>query len=191
MFRGGKGGKNAVNSDLIRALHKCGASQKQIMNFFNIAQSTTSYHVNKSSKRKALDFPKRRGNKSLTYILGKKMHSFKRKKRRGGTIGNFKKDYRVEDVIKKFNININKPYFKCCLTGRTINLMKPSSYHFDHILPKSRGGTNDLYNLQIVTKEANLCKDRLDQASFLLLCNDVIENCKEQLELLKNDPFIF
>jgi len=65
---------------------------------------------------------------------------------------------------------------KCYLTGRTFDLDNASSFHFDHIVPKSKGGTNELENLGVCVPEANVAKGDLSVKEFIQLCKDVLEH---------------
>lgn len=59
------------------------------------------------------------------------------------------------DIINKFGTKT-----KCYLTGTPIDLEK-DNYCFDHIVPVSKGGTNDLSNLGITIPIANYSKSDL------------------------------
>ena len=48
----------------------------------------------------------------------------------------------------------------CYLTGTPINILT-DDYQLDHILPVSKGGTNELSNMAIATIEANQMKGGL------------------------------
>lgn len=63
----------------------------------------------------------------------------------------------------------------CYLTGRKINLKDTSTYHFDHIIPASKGGTNELDNLGLVCKEINIAKNDKTPEEFIKLCIEVLE----------------
>lgn len=56
----------------------------------------------------------------------------------------------------------------CALTGRSMD----RTAELDHKLPKARGGTDELDNLQWVTREANRAKRDLTDSEFLALCQD-------------------
>lgn len=78
-------------------------------------------------------------------------------------------DFNVQDVIDKFQ---KEP--KCYLTGKTIDLSKPSTYTFDHIIPKSRGGSCNIDNLGLCTKAANQAKHNLTPEEFIDLCKEIL-----------------
>ncbi len=79
--------------------------------------------------------------------------------------------FTADDVIKKFGENP-----KCYLTGDPIDIYKPSTYHFDHIVPISRGGTNTIDNLGICTKAANQAKHSMTHTEFIDFCRRVIDH---------------
>lgn len=78
-------------------------------------------------------------------------------------------NFTVDEVIKKYNDNP-----RCYLTGESININKPSSYAFDHIVPRSRGGTNTLDNLGICTKKANASKTDMTKDEYIEHCKAVL-----------------
>lgn len=80
-------------------------------------------------------------------------------------------NYTYKDVID---------YFKgttvtCELTGRIIDLTK-DDYNIDHIIPVSRGGTNELDNMAFCIPEANAAKNNLTNDEFIALCKEVCEH---------------
>ena len=60
---------------------------------------------------------------------------------------------------------------RCALSGELLILGGNAS--LDHIMPKSRGGTNDLDNLQWLTKTVNNSKRALTNEEFIVLCRKV------------------
>lgn len=58
----------------------------------------------------------------------------------------------------------------CALTGRRLDRFA----EVDHIIPKSRGGTDHISNLRWVCRTVNLAKRDLTDAEFSALCNEVI-----------------
>lgn len=78
--------------------------------------------------------------------------------------------FTIDDVIKKFEQNP-----RCYLTGDYIDINKPRTYQFDHIIPRSRGGDNSLDNLGICTKNANMAKTDMMLDEFIELCKKVVK----------------
>lgn len=58
----------------------------------------------------------------------------------------------------------------CALTGRRLD----RSSQLDHILPKARGGTDFIENLQWLCWEANVAKRHMTDEEFRGLCSDVM-----------------
>lgn len=81
--------------------------------------------------------------------------------------------FSVDDFLAKFGENP-----KCSLTGRNIDLLDSRSYHLDHIVPVSNGGSSELDNCQILCKEANQAKHNLSQENFIKLCEEVVKHNK-------------
>jgi 5-methylcytosine-specific restriction endonuclease McrA len=65
----------------------------------------------------------------------------------------------------------------CALTGRRLD----RSAQVDHILPKARGGRDQVSNLQWVCAEANLAKRNLTDAEFAALCGSVVRWIGERI----------
>lgn len=64
---------------------------------------------------------------------------------------------------------------KCYLTGRPIDIEK-DEYCLDHIIPVSRGGSNELSNMAITIPSANISKADLTLEEYLKLCKEVLEH---------------
>lgn len=67
---------------------------------------------------------------------------------------------------------------RCYLTGEPIDLSKPNTYCFDHIIPRCRGGTNKLDNLGLSTIVANYCKYTMTYDEFIAICKQVIKTAE-------------
>lgn len=59
---------------------------------------------------------------------------------------------------------------KCALSGRDLDM----KFEVDHIVPRSRGGGDDLSNLRLVCKAANQAKRSLLDDEFIALCRDIV-----------------
>lgn len=88
--------------------------------------------------------------------------------------------WRVRNLRRNINPNITIEWLRslwdaqrgrCALTGRDLDIR---TAELDHIVPKSRGGTNELDNLRLTVSEANYAKGAMTDAEFLALCRDVI-----------------
>ncbi len=79
--------------------------------------------------------------------------------------------FRFDDVLENLDGNS-----VCYLTGKPIDLSDTASYEFDHIKPRHAGGTNDLDNLGLCTKDANRAKAHLEIEELLQLCYDILLN---------------
>jgi len=62
----------------------------------------------------------------------------------------------------------------CYLTGRKIDYFNPSTFHIEHKMPVSRGGSSDLSNLAIAWPFGNLAKATLTTNEFIAFCREVV-----------------
>lgn len=69
---------------------------------------------------------------------------------------------------------LNGTNVKCCTP---IDLTK-DDYCFDHIVPVSKGGTNELSNLGVTIPSANYSKHDLTIEEYLSLCKTPWVYCK-------------
>jgi 5-methylcytosine-specific restriction endonuclease McrA len=60
---------------------------------------------------------------------------------------------------------------RCALSNRKIDVM---SFHVDHIVQRSLGGSDNLCNLRLVCAEANLAKSGLTDDQLISLCKDIL-----------------
>ena len=178
-------------------LRKNGKTYNEIINILNCSKSTVCYHcgigqkakfTKRQHKHRSQQHPyvKKREN-FLSYLYTKPKtknpssttkHLIKLKlelfcsTRLGGNRRMYNKPtFTLQDIIDKFGENP-----KCYLTGEPINIYKPRTYNFDHIIPVSRGGENTLENLGICTKKANSCKSDMTPDELLSLCKQIIEH---------------
>ena len=136
---------------------------------------------NFKSKRFTIKEKKPTKYKSIERIMNAKSQTFKKEykgknkmKRKNNTgQGNFSKHWTAKEALEHIG---GKDNSYCYLTGVKLDLFKSDSYHFDHILPPIKGGTNDLYNLGAATKKANQSKSDMTVEEYLKLCSKVLEH---------------
>lgn len=73
---------------------------------------------------------------------------------------------------------IVKQDFKCALTGDAI--LFGDGIELDHIIPKNKGGKDELLNVQWVTKQANGFKSDRTQSELFELCNKIVTTIKNK-----------
>jgi len=177
----------------ILELREKGFSYRQIQDELGCSRGTISYHLGKGQKEKTRlrkikhlkkhpyiskinhflydsrknTTSRKKGNTKIRRLIYDKIKTFRRTK----TGGNMENSFTVEDVIEKFGESPT-----CYLTGTKIDINKPRSYQFDHIIPKSRGGQNTLDNLGICTKQVNQSKRDMTPDEYINLCKTVLEN---------------
>ena len=71
----------------------------------------------------------------------------------------------------------------CGLTGETLDRLNAD---LDHILPKARGGKDDITNLRWVTKEVNMVKRDLTDDEFFALCGQVVRWIGQRIDIMEN-----
>lgn len=178
---------NTPRKAKILKLRAEGKSYRDIQKILGCSKSTIAYHCDggKEKARVKADLKKRkpicrkvssfkvRCSRANYESIRKKLKTFKRKSKRGekthAIVNNVTKNYTCNDVLKKIT---EKPV--CYLTGKPIDLDKPETYHLDHIIPTSKGGTNNLDNLGICLKEANYAKGELSIIELYQLCEDIL-----------------
>lgn len=173
-----------------------GKTYNEIKTILGCSKSTVSYYCGDDQKEKT----KKRVSKRRENLIIKKLDTFKyvdkdksyysipeikngknlneslRKfqKRDNNSDGYINKEinksFTWNDVIKKFGENT-----KCYLSGEKINLYE-NNYNFDHIIPSSKGGTNELENLGILHKEVNMMKSNLLIEELFLWCSKILEH---------------
>ncbi len=90
----------------------------------------------------------------------------------GSTAGNSSNKF-----ASKILIILEKQDYKCMLTGKT--LIPGDNASLDHIIPKVKGGINNVENLQWVTLQANRAKGVMLLQEFLIFCKRVIAHHEE------------
>ena len=149
------------NRDKIQQLSNAGVSYSKIARRLGISVWTVKYHLCPSrAEDKRLQYSREWRKKNPLY--GKVKYFLYRDK-------TLAERYSVKDVYDKLSKN---PV--CYLTGTKVDLSNGSSYHLDHIVPLSRGGTSDLSNLGLCSPAVNKAKHNLSPTEFVDLCIKVV-----------------
>lgn len=180
---------NKKRKEDILKLRAEGKSYKEIQSILNCSKSTISYHCGDGSEkervrsqtknrksifRKISAFRNRTSKEEFdNQSFRGKVKTFKRsnKGKTHGLVNNISSNYSYQDVLDKIGDN---PV--CYLTGEKIDLNKPHTFQFDHIIPTSKGGTNDLENLNICIKEANFAKGDMSVDELKCLCEKILKH---------------
>lgn len=175
----------------IFTLKSQGYSFRQITKKLGCSSGTVAYHLGKGTKQKTINrvkqhrlnfhpylrkienfcakrgIPKvKNGNCNFRQLLTSKIIQFSIR----NTRLKYKMNFTVQQVLDKFG-----PNPKCYLSGRLLDITRPRTYQFDHIIPASRGGDNSLDNLGLCTKEANLSKRDMTADEFYAFCKEVVK----------------
>lgn len=176
--------KDNMNKKLkpkIIELRSQGLSYKEISQALNCSKGTVCYHLGNGQVEKNNN--RRKLNKN-TKNLFNKVEFFNRKIR--DKTEDFQRDrvsidgrtylskrdltFTWQDVVEKFGWETT-----CYLTGALINLKETNTYHFDHIIPISKGGPSTIDNLGICICIANKAKSDLLKEELIDLCKSILE----------------
>jgi len=176
----------------ILKLREEGKTYQEIVNILGTNKGTVSYHCGIGQKNKARERQAKRRNKhpfiskmsrfinrkfkvkkEISSSLRKRLYEKVRGFLRSGA--NMNQPFTLEDVIAKFGDNPT-----CYITGQSIDIDKPRTYNFDHIIPVSKGGSNSLDNLGICTREANMSKNDMTYEEFVNFCKMVVKQAEAQ-----------
>lgn len=174
----------------ILTLRQEGKTYREIQKTLNCSLSLVAYYCNNTSKEKNRQQQiKWKENNTLAIKLDTfnnfkrrlkyQSDEFQRKKTGPGKIPRKDKttSFKWQDVFRKIEEN---PF--CYLTGDKLNLSDPKAFSFDHILPVSKGGSNDFENLGVCTMMANQSKHSMTVDEYIELCKKVLINFGYKVE---------
>ena len=72
----------------------------------------------------------------------------------------------LDPVPSTVRYDVLKRDRKCVLCGAAPEVDSAVRLHVDHIIPRSKGGSNDIGNLQVLCAECNLGKSNRDNTAF-------------------------
>lgn len=150
-----------------------GKTYRQIVKLLGCSKGTVAYHCGDGQKSKELSRQsvRRKDNPFLQRAdrLRNCVRHFKRDETGIGHVGNITVKYTAKDVKAKFE---KSPY--CYLSGRKLDVTDPKNFELDHIVARSKGGTNDLSNLGLTCRAANIAKSDLSVEELFVLCKDIL-----------------
>lgn len=168
--------------DQILQLRQEGKTYKEIQETLGCSKGLICYYCGDNQKDKTY---KRTQKRRKETVISQKVEAFQRQirdksedfqrerlinKKGISFLGKRNLTFRWYDVIEKYGWQTN-----CYLTGRPINLHETHTYHFDHKMPYSKGGSSEIENLGITCKEANLAKSNMTIEEFLQICKETLE----------------
>jgi hypothetical protein len=78
----------------------------------------------------------------------------------------------MDPVPSTVRFDVLKRDRKCVLCGAAPEIDSEVRLHVDHIVPRSKGGSNEMSNLQVLCSECNLGKSNRDNTAFGELAED-------------------
>lgn len=144
----------------ILSLRKSGKKYKEISEILNIGTEKVEWYCNPNRKEIS-----RRGN--LKYRqknpLYKKVASFH------GITKNKVKSFGYREFLEKVGKNPT-----CYITKKPINLHDIKTYSIDHVIPNSKGGTNDINNAELIRTDINWMKRDKSIEELFALCEEIL-----------------
>ena len=144
----------------MKELKKEGKKYTEIAKIIGCTPQAARYHLNPQVKEESR---LRWAERAKINPLRNRLKGFCRRN------NNSSKDISNDEFINHFSNQKT-----CYLTGDKININDVSTYELDHKLPPNKGGTNDINNMGLCTKEANRSKNDLAIKEYIELCKKVL-----------------
>lgn len=169
-----------LKEDILR-LRAEGKSYNQIVAELNCSKGTVAYHCGEGQKKKFLERTRRYREENPLLQKVDRFNSAGKLRHKTSAFGRSdtnKKGYNKE-LLPTFNyLDVYKlvggTKTKCYLTGEPIDLLK-DQYSLDHIIPVSRGGSNDISNMGVCLMNVNKMKATLTPEELISLCVKILE----------------
>ena len=89
------------------------------------------------------------------------------------------KNCRSRDITREWiEATLTRQDYRCAVSGRSISKL---DFEVDHIIPRAKGGSNELGNLQLVSRAANSAKSDLSNDELVRLCVDIVRTLRPEL----------
>lgn len=155
----------------IFALRELGYTYDQIKATLGCSKGTISYHLGKGVKEKQV--ARLRRNRLESRLDINKNYSYKSYAFRHRVRDYRDRSERGSITVKELKEVILHQEYRCYLTGEQLTV---DNYSLDHIVPSSKGGTNNKENLGVVTRKVNYMKRDLSVEEFVNYCELVLRN---------------
>lgn len=161
-------------AEKIQALRLAGKTYSEIVKEAKCARSLVAYYCGQGQKEKLkarTDAYKKARPLSLKVygFTNRKKKQFDRHSEKHHVRGTPISLFTTRQLLQKVGQNP-----RCYLTGTPIDLLDMKTYEMDHIVPVSRGGTNELENCGICVPEANRAKSNMLLDEFLVMCAKIL-----------------
>jgi len=169
--------KFAETNSIMEAVRRYNVSRTSIRNWMNPEEYLKAKEKRlscpktkeKSRIRSKKNYHKNPNEHNARAKLSRKRRKFKR------LCDNANRDFCKDDHLRAFDIFCiaKKQKLLCALTG---DKLTNETISIDHIIPKSKGGSNSPENIRLVHKDANLARRALSDKDFLSLCKKVVDH---------------
>jgi 5-methylcytosine-specific restriction endonuclease McrA len=177
--------------DKILKLRFEGKTYNEIVNLVGCSKSTVAYHCGVGQREKSrirkqrLLSDKVIANK-LYHFRNKNVRSkardFQRRVEHGYLSNKATTNFTVDQALEKLG---NNPV--CYLSGVKIDLSDTKSYQFDHVLPASKGGSNEIDNLGILCRDVNCMKHDLTVDELINWCKKILRYSGYKIVRIKGE----